>query len=57
MRRNMQRTAIDALLLNAGYELRAAQLETIAMLRKHFGGNAQPVLWAPFIMQGALGKE
>lgn len=37
--------------------LRAAQLETIAMLRKLFGGNAQPVLWAPFIMQGALGRE
>jgi tetratricopeptide (TPR) repeat protein len=42
---------------SAAEALRAAQLETIAMLRKHFGGNAQPVLWAPFIMQGAPGRE
>ena len=39
----------------ASRALRQAHLETIAKLRKE-RGLAQPVLWAPFIMQGAPGK-
>jgi len=33
--------------------LRQAQLETIQFLKAEYGGMAPPMLWAPFILQGA----